>query len=85
VWDISPTSLLWSNIGNEIYIRGKERAREKLWTVPVANPGRTLEIRHIPIEIDPSGAGDIIEVYNLSKEADDQWLLINRSKDHTTA
>ena len=78
-WDISPTSVFWSNNDHEIYIRGKERAREKLWRISVINPDKKIQIKHSPTEVDPSDTGDIVEVHKLGKDADDQRLLINRS------
>ena len=78
-WDISPSSIVWSRDGREIYVSGKQRAREKFWRLHATNPDEQPTTRPIPRELDPKAPGAVIGVSPLGKDPEDPRLLVNWS------
>ncbi|KAL3423113.1 oligopeptidase family protein [Phlyctema vagabunda] len=77
-WDLSPSSLLWSNDGTQLYITAADHGKGKLWKVPVQRPAEDSMITSLATIASPfPGDSTVSGVYPLSRNPSDGRILIN--------
>ena len=74
-WDLDPSSILWSNDGEEIYLMAEEKARLKLFKVSLPSSAKGQQIKPEPL----TSTGSLSAVYPLSKSKSDSRLLISKT------
>jgi dipeptidyl aminopeptidase/acylaminoacyl peptidase len=75
-WELSPTSIMWSNDGHELYVTAEDHGRGKLFRTPLFIPS-LISIEVIPIPI--SSDGVITTIYPLSTDPSERRLFINKT------
>jgi len=75
-WDLSPTSLVWSNSGHELYATAEDHGRGKLFRIPLFT-ARRMSIDVIPMPI--SSDGVVTSVHALSNIPTDKRLFVNKT------
>jgi hypothetical protein len=78
-WDLNPESLAWSNDSSELFVQAEERARRKLWKLPLARCGHL----NSPLEVTPvllsEETGSVTSFFHLNNLKECNKLLINTS------
>lgn len=79
-WDLSPSSLFWSSAGTVLYVSAEDRARGKLWKIPIKSALINSEAKTMPVIATAfPGDGFVIAAYRLSEDPAEKRLLINSS------
>ncbi|MCJ1248114.1 hypothetical protein MMC30_005329 [Trapelia coarctata] len=75
-WDLSPTSVIWSSDGHELYATAEDHGRGKLFRIPLFI-SRRMSQNTIPIPVSTDGV--VTSVHPLSTLPSEKRLFINRT------
>jgi dipeptidyl aminopeptidase/acylaminoacyl peptidase len=73
-WNLNVNSLAFSDDGSELYVIAEERARQKLWKLPIKNTTSTVKVAPTLLSAD---TGSVSAVFPISSDIECKKILIN--------